>query len=67
MAGPRYSIIFRPNNQVFENSLKETRECIGESIRVLQNNEPPDTFLGRKRYELIPPNPEDDIVKHHRQ
>jgi hypothetical protein len=47
MAGPRYSIVFRPNNEVFENSLKETRECIAESIRVLRSNEPPDTFLGR--------------------
>jgi hypothetical protein len=66
MADP-HSIVFRPNNQAFENSLKESRQCIAESIRVLRDNEPPDTFLGRKRYELILPYPENDTVKHHRQ
>ncbi|MGY3478714.1 hypothetical protein [Bradyrhizobium ottawaense] len=40
-------IIYRANDPDLRSTLEVSHQCIAESMKILQHNEPPDTFLGR--------------------
>ncbi len=51
---PRFGFfIFRPDDLTDEIAIKEARRVIAESVKVLETNPPPDTFLGRQTYGAI--------------
>lgn len=61
MARSRFAI-HRANDPSFEETLRRARQSIAEAIRVLETNEPPDTFLGRQRRDFNSP-PAQDVIE----
>jgi hypothetical protein len=46
--------IHRPANGEHEEEIRSWREAIARSLKILDQSEPPDTFLGRRTQEPFP-------------
>ncbi|MBB4363468.1 hypothetical protein GGD65_004505 [Bradyrhizobium sp. CIR18] len=51
---PMGIFIFRPDVLTDKRAIEEARRVVAESLRVLKDHPPPDTFLGRQTHEPAP-------------